>query len=55
MYVVNKDCVVLVEINQKVHKLMVATDLLESYGSGRITSSTEECTIGNATYCVVYA
>jgi len=52
---VNEICVLLLKLTKISHKLMVATNLLTSYGWGRIASSTEGCTIGSTTYCVVYA
>jgi hypothetical protein len=45
---VNIDCVLLLKLTIKSHKLMVATDLLASYGCGIIMSSTEGCTNGSA-------
>jgi hypothetical protein len=52
---IDEDCVLLLKLTKRSHKLVVATDLLASYGCGRIMSNTEGCTIGSATYYVVYA
>jgi hypothetical protein len=43
MGTINEDCALLLKLTKRSHKLMIATNLLASYGCGRITSSTEGC------------
>jgi len=54
MDTVNEFYVLLLKLTKRSHKLMVAKNLLASYGCGRIASNPEGCTIGNAAYYVVY-